>query len=350
MEAMTPRQRLQAVARGEKPDRVPVVIYAGSYTGRLCGVELAKYYSDADTCFKCQMLAAEMHGYDDGPHFGWAEWGGWEFGGEIHFPRTPSQFAPVVTPIAIDKPSDVEKLAVPDPATAGANPILRRFNHLCRSRGFPAKISGGTVTTYVGSIIGRDRLLRWYYREPEALRVVYEKATEFILATADMMIAEFGAENCSASFTAPLESNEVISPELFEKFGLIYTIRVLEGLKKRGVQRFSAHLCGDHNQNLPLWAGIPLPDRSTISVGSQVDVARAAEAFGHRHIIAGNLPTATLAVGDFDDVYNQARECIEKYRDLPGGYVLMPACELPLTTPPINVYAMVKASRDCGAY
>ncbi len=350
MGELTSRQRLQAIARGEKPDRVPVFAYIGGYAARVYGMDIEKYYTDADACFKCQLLAAEMHGCDDGPRYGWADWGGWEFGGEIHFPRTYSHFAPVVTPINIKQPSDVENLVVPDPVTAGANPILLRFNRLCRSKGFPAKISGGTATTYVGSIIGKEKLLKWYYREPSALQIVYEKVTQFILATADMMISEFGASNCTASFVAPLESNDVISPDCFEKFGLVYLIKIMEGIKKRGVNRFSVHICGDHTQNLPLWASIPLPKRSTISIGSQMDVAQVAESFRHNHIIAGNVSTTTLATGTFEEVYSQSKNCLERYKNLPGGYILMPACELPILAPPLSVYAMLRAAQDFGMY
>jgi uroporphyrinogen decarboxylase len=81
-----------------------------------------------------------------------------------------------------------------------------------------------------------------------------------------------------------------------------------------------------------------------------MDVARVAEAFKHRHSLAGNVPTNTLAIGTFDEVYDQAKGCLERYRDLPGGYILMPACELPLLTPPVNVYALLKAARDHGRY
>jgi uroporphyrinogen decarboxylase len=350
MDKMTSRERLQSVMRREKPDRVPVMSYAGAYAAKLYGMELAKYYTDADICFKCQLLAAEMHGYDDGPRYGWADWGGWEFGGEISFPRSYTQFAPEVIPISIDRPADVEKIIVPNPSTAGANPILLRFNRLCRANGYPAKIPGGTVSTYAGSIIGKEKLLRWYAREPSALQVVYEKATQFILATADMMISEFGASNCSVSFVAPLESNDLISPDHFAKFGLVYLKKVIKGMKQRGILKFSLHICGNHKQNLPLWSGVSLPERSTISIGSQMDIAEVAAAFKHRHIIAGNIPTTTLATGTFDEVYNQARDCLENYRDLPGGYILMPACELPLLTPPLNVFAMLKAAWDYGTY
>jgi uroporphyrinogen decarboxylase len=343
---ITSQQRLRKVALGQQPNHFPVLAFAGGYAARIYGLDLHRYYTDMEACYKCQKLSAEMHGYDDGPNYGWADWGGWEFGGEITFPESFRQFAPVVTPVAIRKPSDVEKLAVPEPAVAGANPNLLHFNRICRSDGLPAKIFGGTVTTYVGSIIGKERLLKWLYREPDALRTVYEKATEFILSTTDLMIAEFGASNCVAGFTAPLESNDVISSRHFEKFGLPYLNKVVDGMKKRGIEKFSLHMCGDHTQNLLLWSGIPLPERSTISVGSQMDIAKVADTFGHKHIIAGNISTTTLAVGSFDDVYQASKRCIETYRDLPGGYILMPACELPVLTPPLNVYAMVKAAKD----
>ena len=75
-----------------------------------------------------------------------------------------------------------------------------------------------------------------------------------------------------------------------------------------------------------------------------------AEAFDHRHIIAGNVPTSVVAEGTFIDVHEAPRNCIEKGKELPGRFILMPACELPVHTSRVNVSILVQAAKDFGIY
>jgi uroporphyrinogen decarboxylase len=349
-DTLSPRERIAAVIAGEKPDRVPVLAFVGGYAARLAGMSLKEFYTDPVKCLKCQLLAADLHRYDDGPGLGWADWGGWEFGATIEFPQAYTDCAPRTANNPVTRPEQVEGLAEPDPATAGMYPLLRRFNRLCRDHGLPAKVPGGSVTSVVAGIVGRERLLRWYIKEPEAVQALYEKAASFILKAAARIVDEFGAENCGAGFSAPLDSNELISPRVFDRFVWPQLRRVNEGLMALGLTRFTMHICGNHRGNLARWADLPLPPRSIISVGSDMDVRTVAAAFGHKHIIAGNVPTALLHLGTYEEVFEAARGCLEKGKDLPGGYILMPACEAPVFTPPLNIHALVKSAWEFGRY
>jgi uroporphyrinogen decarboxylase len=88
------------------------------------------------------------------------------------------------------------------------------------------------------------------------------------------------------------------------------------------------------------------PEGTFFSIGSELDLETTAEAFGHRHQIGGNLRTDLLAGGRYQEVYEAAWRCLEIGFGLPGGYALMPACETPVTAPPLNVQALVDAARD----
>ncbi len=346
MKEMTGRERIAALIRGEKTDRVPVMAFIGGYAARLAGISLKDYFTDIDQCVRVQLLAAELHGYDDAPNYGWADWGGWEFGGKIRFPENYIESAPRVEANVISSPEEAESLKVPDVRTAGVYPLQHRYNEAMRRLGLPAKICGGSVTNVVSGIAGKEKLLRWYNKEPQAVHILYRKAVELILKTAEATIADFGPENCAAGFAFPLDSNDLINRSLFERFVFPYQSEVNAGLMERGIRRFSVHICGNHRRNLEVWADIPLPPRSTISIGSQMDLVEVAGAFKNRHIVAGNLSTQLLNSGSYDEVYQAACRCIEIGRNLPGGYILMPACELPVTTPPLNVMAMVRAALD----
>lgn len=170
-----------------------------------------------------------------------------------------------------------------------------------------------------------------------------------MLKAAESAIQEFGA-NCSAACGAPLDSNDLISEKIFRTFALPRITKIDRWLMDRGVRRFSLHLCGNQMRNLEAWAEALWPDRTIISMGSEMDMVQVAEAFGHKHVTAGNVSTKVLAFGRFDEVYNESCRCIHRCKDLPEGFILMPACETPNVTPPVNLHAMVKAAREAGRY
>jgi uroporphyrinogen decarboxylase len=181
------------------------------------------------------------------------------------------------------------------------------------------------------------------------VRTVYEKAAEFILKAADLTLDEFGSRNCTARISAPLDSNDLISPGVFENFCLPYLKRVNKALMARGVGSFSVHICGNHEENMEGWVHLPWPPRTIFSIG-EMDLNRWAEAFEHKHIIGGNISTTLLALGSHEDVFEAACRCIKQGKDLPGGYILMPSCTVPIFASPLNIHAMVKAAREFGSY
>ena len=79
------------------------------------------------------------------------------------------------------------------------------------------------------------------------------------------------------------------------------------------------------------------------------DILKAAE-FLPQHIILGNVNTTVLQMGTPDDVYEDCRARIEKGKQVPGGFILAPGCELPPKAPPENVMAMTRAVNDFGWY
>lgn len=346
---MTSKERLTAVFNRQTPDRIPVLSFVGAYAAKLAGVPIQEYYTNPRLAIDLQLKAKQMHGYDDSPHYGWADWGGWEFGGQIALPKSYRESAPKTIVSAIEKPSQVDQLKIPDPKTAGMMPLIHEYNRHMTKMGFNAKIQAGSVTLLAAGIIGKEQLLRWYFREPEAVKVAYDKAADFILETAKVTVEEYGT-HCSAGLNAALDTNDLISPDLFEQYCMPALEKVNLGLMSMGITKFSMHLCGNHRQNLKLWASLPWPERTTFSIGTQMDLEKVAEAFGHQHIVAGNVSTSILGHGTYEEVYAETKRCIEQGKHLPGGFVLMSGCEMPVTAPPLNVHAMVQATLDHGKY
>ena len=83
---MTPSERLKALLNGEPLDRVPFLSFILGFCAKNVGYPVATIYNDPEKSFRAQVWTREQYGYDSEPFYGYASYGGWEFGGEIKLP------------------------------------------------------------------------------------------------------------------------------------------------------------------------------------------------------------------------------------------------------------------------
>lgn len=290
-----------------------------------------------------------MHDYVPLPIYGYAAFGAWEFGGEIELPYERG-LAPMVVKTPVETPEDVEKLEIPDPRKAGSLPSTIEAAKEVVSLGYPATFPAGGVFTWTCNIIGYDRIMRWLIKEPDLVHKVLKKATDFSIAIAEYFVENFGAGSCLAVDLSPGEANSLISPQHFEKFALPYTMEAHEKILKMGVPNFLTHICGEQNRNLEHWQKIPFGRPGILGFGPQVDLEAADKIFGRDNFIMGNVNTISIMSEPFDVVFELSKKCLEKGKKISAGYILSPGCEIPPPTPPANIYAMVKATREHGTY
>ncbi len=349
-ETMTSPERMGALMKGERPDRVPVIPFVFGHTALVCGEPLASVFDDAARSFRCQVLCQEMYGYDGGPLYVYASAGGWEFGGEIEFPYKKYSGAPVVTRHPVTNEAEALALEVPgDVSKAGALPIALEVARLQAEHGMPVTLQIGSPFTWAGAVLGEERMMMWMLKKPELVHRVLEKVSEFVVKVAELYAREFGAASLMAFHGAATESNKLISPRQFESFALPYYQRINTQVIDLGVSSMFIHICGEQNKNLEHWRKVPVPERTIISVGREVALQTAMAAFP-RQIIAGNVDPTLIQEGSPEEVLDQARECIEIAKDHEGGYVLMAGCDVPPLAPPVNVFQLVKAAREFGRY
>ena len=112
---------------------------------------------------------------------------------------------------------------------------------------------------------------------------------------------------------------------------------------------FLSHICGEQNKNLPFWSQLSYGKRGMVSVGKEVALSAASQAFPEC-VIMGNVDPVRVQEGSPEEVFALCKQCIEEGRDHPGGYALMTGCEVPPQAPPVNVGQMVPACREFGRY
>ena len=117
-----------------------------------------------------------------------------------------------------------------------------------------------------------------------------------------------------------------------------------------GLRSLLLHICGEQNRNLPYWAQMSFGDAGIASVGREVDIDTAIEYLGDKCIIAGNIEPSLIQTSASEDLYELCRITIEKGKKAPRGFILMPGCEIPISTPSYSIYTMVKALEDFGYY
>ncbi|MBA7609089.1 Uroporphyrinogen decarboxylase [subsurface metagenome] len=341
---------MKAIALGQHPDRVPFFLSAMGFCAQVVGYPIARIFDDPEKSVRAQIWTQEMFGSDGGPSYSFSMSIAWDFGGGIKFPTSQWQQVPEVDPCPVQSEADVERLEVPDVKTAPAIQHAMEFSKTCQQNHRPIMFSIGSPFTGASSLCGLDQLCRWMLKKPELAHKLLRVTTDFCLQVAQYWADTFGAQRVTPFVPMPAESNDVISPKQFEEFAFPYMKELCEKALAMGIRRFSCHVCGEQNLNLPLISRIPMGKSALVSFGHQVDLTTAIEHFGDKCIIVGNIEPAIIQNGTPEQVYELCHQAIDKAKYAPNGFVLCPGCELPPMAPPYNVYMLKKAVMDFGWY
>jgi uroporphyrinogen decarboxylase len=339
-------ERVLTLLKGGKTDRIPLYHFLLGFCAKNVGFPISVMYTEPEKSFQAQLQTFEQYGIDGGPDFGYASYGGWEFGGKIKFPDSEWEQAPSHGSFAVKTEEDLKNLRLPDIKKDGMLPLAMEFSRLQEKYGTPISIVMGGCFTIAGNITPVGNLCKWMLKKPEAAHKLLRMATDHILEVVQYWADTFGAERVIPNVWEPLATNQIISPKQFEQFVLPYLKDSSARILNMGIKHILYHVCGEQNLNLAYWAQVPMGEPGLVSVGHQVDLATAIKYFGDRCIIIGNVDPSIIQNGTPQQVYEVSRQCIEKGKNAPRGYMLMSGCELPPNSPPYNVYMMKKAVED----
>lgn len=349
-DTMTTGERMKAVVNNTGPDRIPFIPMAVGFCAKTANYSIRDIYENPEKSFWAQVWTQELFGYDGSPTHIYGSLPAWEFGGKIRWPEEEWEQAPIVEQYPVASEEDVWRIELPDVKKSGFTPITIEFCKLCERHNMPIVAGYGTPFTWAANLCGVSQFCNWMIKKPDLAHRLLQLATEYILAFLQYFINTFGKGRVNCYSYMPTESNYVISPKQFKEFAFPYQKEAYEKAQQMGVTRFVCHVCGDHNLNLPYLAQMPFPKKTILSFGHEVKLTNAMKYFGDKYIIAGNVEPALIQKGTPQQVYDNARKCIEYAKYSPSGFILMSGCELPPHAPPYNVYMMKKAVDDFGSY
>jgi uroporphyrinogen decarboxylase len=350
-DTMSSKERIKGVMMGQKIDRVPFMPFFVSFMAIDNGARLYDFYTNPEVAFTVGEKTMEKYPWANiRPVHGWGDHGAWEFGGQIVWPEDEESMSPSTPEHLISEPDEIDHLPDPDPENAEWFHLRTQFNDICVQKGYSPSLPSGSIMGQMASIAGATNLMMWMVDNPDAFHRLAKKVMAFNLKMAKITIEKYGAARCSVMTDVALESNTLISAEMFERFCLPYLTQLHKLYFESGVRTTMIHLCGQHKDNLKYWKTMPLPKRTIFSISDVMDLEEAGALLGEDYILAGNISTSTLLQGTREEIIKETKRCCDQAKGRPGGFILMPACEFPPRASRENLDAVREGVMEYGRY
>jgi|SRR5581483_342679 MtaA/CmuA family methyltransferase len=342
MMPMTPLERYLAVCNGQLPDRAPVSPFIMQFAAKIANVSYRDYCMSGEVMAYAQATCSRRFGYDSvnvtsdavreyqalgGPTA--------DFGAESVPAAEPEPF--------IKDLDDLKRLRVPDPL--GDNPMREQIRALqILRRELPDQpVYAWVEAPFQESCILRD--INYFMVDirtnpelpKEILKFVVEMETAFAYAQIEAGAQFIGIGDAIASLG---------SADDYAEFNFPYLSELVERIKKRGVY-IKYHACG---RTKHLWKYIKQLNIDILNLDSLIDFGAAREFFGDKFVLKGNLNPVTEMMDATPEIIHAASQRSFAQAGQHGKFILSPGCELPPSTPPENLDALVESARLFCSY
>ncbi|MFN8096477.1 MAG: uroporphyrinogen decarboxylase family protein [Vicinamibacteria bacterium] len=334
-------QDFMTAARGGRPERIPVGLIVDSpWMPGFLGMHTLDFFLDTGRWLDGTLKTMER--FPDVvflPGF-WVEYGmanePTAFGARVAW-RTdsPPSLHHVEAP-----PSEWPKLPRPDPEVDGLMPLVLRRIELLENGGLPEPhrihiVAARGPLAVAAHVLGTTTLLEATASEPEATADALEIFTDNVIAFLKAQLARL-REPLGVLMLDDLPG--MLSPRAFDRMALPYLQRVFDAFP--GLLRIyhndtpCAHLLPRMAQlHCEMW-----------NFSHEMDIAAVRAAVPKMSLLGNVSPLGTLVRGTPDEVYAEARACVDKVA-AGGGFVLSAGGGASPGMPAENLDALVRAAR-----
>jgi uroporphyrinogen decarboxylase len=334
-------ERCLCAVRRQVPDRVPVVPLIISHAVRQAGIAFSEYNQSPELIASVQAQAWRRYGYDG-----------------IHV-TTDNWILPQALGVPVRFHDDMPPVGLTRPLAAARDlsllPPLEEAKSAARMGLLPA------ATRCARGMLGDSCFIKTNFdqgpfslasavRGIEALMMDTVDQEQFVFDLLEMaveMVSHLGIEVGRAGAHAVTFGDAVaglVSREDFIKFAFPALQEVVRRLHAQLDVPVFLHICGKTTHIVDYMAKT---GADALELDFQNDFGEMKRAVGSQVCLEGNVdPSGVLLQGTPELVYRKSRELIQSAG--PGGFILSSGCEVPRDTPPENVEAMVRASRDGG--
>jgi uroporphyrinogen decarboxylase len=338
---MNGHERITAALKGEKPDKVPVMLHNFLMAAREHGVTMEQYRNSPKVIAETFISAVDKYQYD----------------GVLVDIDTVTLAGAVG--VKVDFPVD-DAARSHDGNIADLDDVFKLK---------PARVGD---YKYIQVWLEAVRMLKDYYKDELYIRGNCDQAP-FSLASMmrgaqpwmlDLMMGTdeqitFLLEYCTGATSqfinlmsqtgCDMVSNgdspagpEMISAEMYVKYALPYEKRIVDLAHENGLA-YALHICG--NTDIIL-SDMKLTGSDAFELDYKTDIKKIYDLLHDSTLFIGNIdPSGVLALGTVDDVRKKTVELLEFYKNS-NRFILNAGCALPPTTPSANLKAMIETARN----
>ena len=239
----------------------------------------------------------------------------------------------------LDK-SRLKTFRIPDPLGGGRmHDRIKGIEIMHREFGGEVSIVGWVEgpLALAAELRGLSRAMTDFIDDAPFMNDLLDFTAEVAMAYAPAQI-QHGADTIGMSDAAA----SMMGPDRYREFLFPRQLRVVESIRKAYPEVIiRLHMCGNTDALIPQMKLLPV---HIFELDSPTNLAKARATLGPDRVILGNVSTITdMLEGTPESVYAASGRC---HRTCGKFHIVGTGCEVPPTTPPDNLHAMVRYSRE----
>ncbi|HEX9187904.1 MAG TPA: uroporphyrinogen decarboxylase family protein [Vicinamibacteria bacterium] len=334
-------QRVEAALRGERPDRVPVMLHNFMMAAREAGHTMRAFREDPETLAASFVRSVETYGHDGVL----VDVDTATLAGALGVPLELPEDEPALCRGArLARLAEVDDLEPPDVSRYPRVQVwLEAVRILVRQVGGDVYVRGNcdqapfSLASMVrGAADWMMDLVEEANREraERLLDHCGEAGLQFI-----RLMAATGAHMVSSGDSPA--GPDLVSPRVYRELAWPWEKRLADEAHRLGLP-YTLHICGRTDRILD---DMVSTGADALDLDYKTDARLARDRMRDRATFVGNLdPSGLLALGTPAEVEAKTRDLLETFADSPR-FVLNAGCAIPPSTPPENLRAMIRAAR-----
>ena len=334
-------ERIAAALRGERPDRVPVLLHNFMMAAREAGHTMKAFREDPRKLAGSFIQAVETYGYDGVL----VDVDTATLAGALGVPLELPEDEPALCHGALlSSLAEVDALEPPDVARdprvqvwlEGVRLLVRHFGREVYVRGNCDQAPFSLASMARGAADWMMDLMDEDNRERAEWLLDHcgEAGLQFV-----RLMAATGAHMVSSGDSPA--GPDLVSPRIYREFALPWEKRLADEAHRLGLP-YALHICGRTDRILD---DMLATGADALELDYKTDARLAHDRMKDRAVFIGNIdPSGVLALGTPALVESKTRELVALFADTPR-FILNAGCAIPATTPPENLRAMIGAAR-----
>jgi uroporphyrinogen decarboxylase len=334
--SITGKQRMQAAFKGEKLDRLPVMLLLCGHYAEAAGYTLEQFLTQADAALETVKVTCEELDSD-----------------ALFVPLNPMMpdaqeaFRKLMgKPPSIKKDNIKEKLPKWIVRLPREDPLFSAHLDMCAKcvEVFPqyhVETMIGGPWSFALELRGANEAMLDIYDDKPFLHDLMSYTTDTVMARC-LAVMELGVFPYIGD---PSAGMSLISPDVYREHVFPYHQKIVDAVHEKGGQ-IAFHICGFMD---PIFEDVIELGVDGMSIDAPSSLEKLFDVGRGKTTIIGNVDPILFIEGTPDQLRKAAKTCLDTASG-DAGYVISPGCQIPLQANLDNIKAFTQACHEYGAF